>query len=369
MLTACGSKEAVETPINNEQTETSQALQIVTTIKPVQSIVLAILGDQLQGRVTSFQLIPDYLSPHDASFKPSDIRQVTQADIIFRIDEHMEVMLNPLLENYHQKVVSLADTEGVKLINWAKLKREREETRIEAFKDSFEINNHTPENEDDVDEGHADHRSHDIAENKLTVEIKPEAKETTKEEIEQTAEEAHGHEHHAEHDMHIWTSPKNTQRLAKKITQVLSTLDPKNKIVYEKNLATFDTKLGQESMQISQQLNAKAGIPYIVFHNSWQYFSHEFGLADPIVLNRHEGLTSGAKKINTTRDMISALNIQCIFTDPDITQSQVDALLSNQTENTIKVVKIDVLGRKVEPSQDAYLDWLKDMGNAISNCL
>ena len=111
------------------------------------------------------------------------------------------------------------------------------------------------------------------------------------------------------------------------------------------------------------------GTPYIVFHDSWQYFAREFGLAKPIVINTHEGLSSGAKKLSETRDLIRDLDIHCVFTDPEISQSQIDTLFSNQPDNDIKVVEIDVLGRKTEPNQDAYLGWLNDMGKSISNCL
>ncbi len=368
MLTACGSKESVET--NIEKSDASKPLQIVTTIKPVQSIVLAILGDQLEGQASSFQLIPDYSSPHSASFKPSDIRQVSQSDIIFRIDEHMEVMLNPLFEKHQNKLVSLAEIEGIALIDWDILKK----AKIKILKNAIE----DADLEGDGHEGH-DHETHTDAADETKPEeeaiVKTEAKaEHTDHEEEHKAEEEHNHadQHaHAKQDMHIWTSPKNALLMAKKIAQELSKSDPENQKIYEKNLADFDIKLAQESMQITQQLNGKTGIPYIVFHNSWQYFAHEFGLAEPIVLNMHEGLSSGAKKLSETRDIISELGIHCVFTDPDIAKSQVDTLLSNQTTQAkeIKVVEIDVLGRKTEPSQDAYLGWLKDMGNAISNCL
>ncbi len=101
----------------------------------MQSIVLAILGDQLENQVSSFQLIPDYSSPHSASFKPSDIRQVSQADIIFRIDEHMEVMLNPLFEKHQEKLISLAEIEGISLIDWDNLKKARNEILKDAPQD------------------------------------------------------------------------------------------------------------------------------------------------------------------------------------------------------------------------------------------
>lgn len=362
MLTACGNKEPAETKTDSEKSEVTKQLQIVTTIKPVQSLVLAILGDQLENQASSFQLIPDYSSPHSASFKPSDIRQVSQADIIFRIDEHMEVMLNPLLEKHQGKLVSLAEIEGIALIDWDSLRKAKNEILKDAAQD-FGLADQ---------EGHEGH-DHEVKSEEEAVQLSENGDEKTAEKI---AEKVMVEEHdqaddhnHSKQDMHIWTSPKNAMLMARKITQELSRLDPKNQKIYEKNLDTFDIKLAQESMLITQQLNGKKGIPYIVFHNSWQYFAHEFGLADPIVLNMHEGLSSGAKKLSATRELISDLNIRCVFTDPDIAQAQVDTLLSNQTGKEIKVVEIDVLGRKTKPNQDAYLGWLNNMGKAISDCL
>ncbi len=380
MLTACGNnggdKEAAENKTDSESSQVSKPLQIVTTIKPVQSIVLAILGDQLENQASSFQLIPDYSSPHTATFKPSDIRQVSQADIIFRIDEHMEVMLNPLLEKHKDKLISLAEMEGVALIDWDRLRKAKNEI-LKNKPENFGFANHEGHDhgEQELHEGHVDGDEHESHKAKA----EEEADTQTEVVADKAVNEAKGEEkpdhaihNHSKQDMHIWTSPKNAMLMAKKITQELSKLDPKNQKIYEKNLNDFDIKLGQESMQISQQLNGKSGIPYIVFHNSWQYFSHEFGLADPIVLNVHEGLSSGAKKLSETRELIEDLNIHCVFTDPEIAQSQVDTLLSNQSAEAgkkIKVVEIDVLGRKTEPNQDAYLGWLNNMGKAISDCL
>ncbi len=377
MLAACGNnggdnngdKEPAEITTNTEKSELSKPIQIVSTIKPLQSIVLAILGDQLENQASSFQLIPDYSSPHSATFKPSDIRKVSQADIIFRIDEYMEVMLNPLLDKHQEKLVSLAETDGIALINWDSLRKAKREILKETPKE-FGFANH----EENEHEGHVEddeHESHEAKAEEETAHLsESNSDKVTKSETNKEADNADAHNHnHAKQDMHIWTSPKNAMLMAQKITQELSRLDPKNLKIYEKNLGAFDIKLGQESMQITQQLNGKTGIPYIVFHNSWQYFAHEFGLAEPIVLNMHEGLSSGVKKLSATRELISALNIHCVFTDPDIAQSQIDALLSNQKGKDIKVVEIDVLGRNTEPNQDAYLGWLSNMSKAISNCL
>ena len=73
-----------------------EKLNVLSSIKPVQLIVSAIGGDKIIAR----QLIPDYVSVHDYSFKLSDIKTIKNADVVFRIDEHLESIVSPLLEQY-----------------------------------------------------------------------------------------------------------------------------------------------------------------------------------------------------------------------------------------------------------------------------
>ncbi len=77
-------------------------------------LVVAIAGEHL----TSSQLIPDNASPHHYSLKPSDIKKLHQARLIFRIDEDLEGFLNQPLQQLEQKtpVISLAEQQGIKLI-------------------------------------------------------------------------------------------------------------------------------------------------------------------------------------------------------------------------------------------------------------
>ncbi len=93
----------------------SKKLKILTTIKPISLLVSAIAG----SNATIEQLIPDFTSPHDYSFKPSDIRKMKQADIVFRIDEHFEHILSKSLEEYSapKSIISLAEDNAIHLLS------------------------------------------------------------------------------------------------------------------------------------------------------------------------------------------------------------------------------------------------------------
>ncbi len=301
MLTACGGSDNVD----KKNASSEGKLQIVSSIKPIQIIVLAIAGEHAQSQ----QLIPDYASPHNYSFKPSDIRKVKSADVVFRIDEHMESQLNAVFESLQNqtKLVSLAEVKGMTLL---------------------------------------------------------EAGESHQEEQDSSESSHEHHDHHENIDFHIWTSWKNAIFIARNVTKTLSELDTKNAKHYQQNFDTFSQSLTDESNKISDALKKYQNSKYIVFHNSWQYFAQDFGLQKPLVVDVYEGVSSGAKTVSAIRDRIEKENIQCVFYDASVSEARLKLL----TEN-VKTAKIDVLAKDVELNQSAYLSWLQQLAKQVESCL
>lgn len=279
--------------------EKSSKLRVLSSIKPIQAIVIAIAGDH----ATSHQLIPDSASPHNYTFKPSDMRKVTSSDIIFRIDEHFEVMLNSVLKSVsdQSKIISLAENPAIHLLPLA--------------------GGHS----------HANHSNE-----------------------------------HESVDMHIFTSPENSIAMAQIIANSLSKLDPKNTQNYKNNLQQFSKKVLRVSRKIKSELAPFKDKPYIVFHNSWQYFGEYFGLQKPKILHLQEGISAGAKTIVNARNEIISKNIHCVFSNPSISSKRISTLTEGLT---IKSVEIDVLARQFPISQDTYIDWLEHVGQQVKNCL
>ena len=189
MLTACGDSNSID----KNKTKVEVRLHVISSIKPIQAIVLAIAGDYVQSE----QLIPDYSSPHNYSFKPSDIRKVKSADVIFRIDEHMESQLNAIFENIESstKLISLAEAKGLKLL---------------------ESGDSHHEHESDANDKQESDKYENI-------------------------------------DFHIWTSPRNATIIAGRVTKTLSELDTKNAKNYQQNLKKFS-----ESLQLESEKNFSA---------------------------------------------------------------------------------------------------------------
>jgi zinc transport system substrate-binding protein len=280
-------------------------IKVLSTFKPVSALVAAIAGNQ----VDISQLIPDNASPHFYTLKPSSIRKIKQADLIFRIGKNMEMMLGPVFEKLSDKAKLITLSEQAKL-------------------------HFLP-----ITSGHS-HSHHD--------------------------EDHDGENTHQRYDPHIWTSPKNALAMAKVITQSLTKADTKNKSYYQQNLKQFTSRINSISKKITLQLKPVAHKPYVVFHNSWQYFIHYFNLHEPTVISLQESITPGIKTLLKARKEIASKEIGCIFSSPEISPQRVKVINENMH---MKIVSIDVLGRKLALNQTTYINWLDNMGEQVLRCL
>lgn len=89
-------------------------LKVVTSIKPVHSLVAGIM----QGVGQPELLLSSSQSPHHYSLRPSERRKLAQADLIFWIGPRLESFIARVLNGLDKKtkIVSLINTEGLTLL-------------------------------------------------------------------------------------------------------------------------------------------------------------------------------------------------------------------------------------------------------------
>lgn len=90
---------------------THAAPQILATLKPVHSLVAAVMN----GVGTPDLLIGGALSEHSYALKPSDAQKLQKADLIFEVGPDMETYLSGPLASAGAKVIVLERAPGVKL--------------------------------------------------------------------------------------------------------------------------------------------------------------------------------------------------------------------------------------------------------------
>lgn len=75
----------------------AEPLRVLTTIKPLQLIVLAVTGGDSSVQVDA--LLPAQASPHDYQLRPSDRQKLANADIVFWVGPQLELFLERALAN------------------------------------------------------------------------------------------------------------------------------------------------------------------------------------------------------------------------------------------------------------------------------
>ena len=96
-------------PIISNSTEK----KIVATIKPLHSIIMNIVDDE-----EVFLLLDGNISPHDYHLKPSDMKKIKNADIVFYVDdESIETFLHRALNTIDKSnKVSIFSNSRIKLL-------------------------------------------------------------------------------------------------------------------------------------------------------------------------------------------------------------------------------------------------------------
>jgi zinc transport system substrate-binding protein len=90
--------------------------------------------------------------------------------------------------------------------------------------------------------------------------------------------------HHSERipiagiDPHIWLSPSLVKQISRKTADVLISLNPEKKEIYNKNYSEFVKEIDQVDEHIKSLLRNYQGKEFIMFHPSLTYFAREYGL-------------------------------------------------------------------------------------------
>jgi zinc transport system substrate-binding protein len=277
-------------------------IKIAVSIKPVHSIVSYITD----GVLEPFLLVDSKTSPHNYSLKPSSISKISNADIIIYVSDEFETFLNKPIKNYNynKSIIQLVEVEDMKLLN----------NRDINLKHDLE---------------QATHMHHNI-------------------------------------DPHIWLSPENSIKIAGATLNSLMDKDPTNGSKYSSNYNEFVKKLNSMDELNNNILGKINDIPFIVFHDAYQYFEEYYGLNNYGTISNLEGSGVGARRIKEIEDIIETSKITCVFSEPQFS----DSILNNVfMDEDIKIGTIDPLGYEIPAGKDAYFRILDDIVNNVKSCL
>jgi zinc transport system substrate-binding protein len=79
-------------------------------------------------------------------------------------------------------------------------------------------------------------------------------------------------------DPHVWLSPPMVKTQAKHMADALAAVDSANRTRYEENLAAFLREIEALDAELKSMFAGSPGARFLVFHPSWGYFAHAYGL-------------------------------------------------------------------------------------------
>ena len=204
----------------------------VVSIAPQETFVKAIGGDKVNVSL----MVKSGNSPHTYEPKPSQMRDISKADLYFTIGIEFEEAWLPKFTNQNKKMLVVHVDEHIKKIEMAE--HDEHEAKHEA-KHEEDHDDHKDEakHEDDHDDHkhEADHKD-DHDDHKDEAEHKDDHDDHKHEADHKDDHDDHKHEGD---DPHVWTSPKNVKIIAKNIYDALVKTDKANQKYYKTNLDKF----------------------------------------------------------------------------------------------------------------------------------
>ena len=311
-------------------------IKVVASIKPIHSLVSAVA----QGIGEPTLLVKGAGSPHTYSLKPSQAKELQQADIVFWMGHDLEAFLENSIDNIatNSIVVPLMESNELAKLNF----REGGAFENHGHDDHDKHDDHD-DHDDHGNDKHDDHDEHDD----------------------------HGNDKHDDHDdhgadPHVWLDPINAIVLVEEIKKALISADSKNKTTYEANAKSTIYNLNELIEEIDAELEPVKGRGYIVFHDAYQYFENRFGVSAIGSITVSPEVLPGAERIRELQNKVKELDATCVFSEPQFKPK----LVTTVTENTNAGTGVlDPLGASINDGPQLYFTLIRNMASSLKKCL
>lgn len=282
----------------------------VVSILPQKTFVEAIGGEKVN---VSLMVLPGN-SPHTYEPKPSQMKEVSKADLYFAIGVEFEHTWLQRFSDQNKKMKIVHIEKGIKKLPMAKHSHGDEDE-------------HHDEHEDEEHKGHAHHDEHD-------------------------------HEKHGNYetlDPHVWTAPSNVKVIAKNIYDALVKEDIANASYYKANYEKFLTHIKNTDRTIKTiLLDVETGSKFMVFHPAWGYFAADYGLTQMAI--EAGGKNPKPKQVMHLIQEAKHEGVKAVFTAPEFSEKV--------AKQIAKEVGVPVI--KVSPLNPKWSQNLKNLAKAIA---
>jgi zinc transport system substrate-binding protein len=166
--------------------------------------------------------------------------------------------------------------------------------------------------------------------------------------------EAQGDHKHHRLDPHIWLSPPLVKIQARTTMQGLQAIDPAHRAVYQDNCRQFISRIDALDLHLKAILTGIKGRQFIVFHPSWGYFAHAYGLHQlPIEI---EGKDPKPAQLKELIEHARENDIRFVFAQPQF------------SAKSAQLVAREIGGKVVfaDPLDEDWMDNLSEVADSFA---
>nr|WP_272888703.1 zinc ABC transporter substrate-binding protein ZnuA [Stutzerimonas stutzeri] len=304
-------------------------VRVLTSIKPLQLIAAAVQDGVGEPDV----LLPASASAHHYALRPSDVRRIRDAELLYWIGPDLESFLPHALSGRKGATVAVQALPGLTLRHFGDA---HEHTEADEHDDHDPADEHAHEHDDhdDHEPAHADKHDHDHRPGSL--------------------------------DAHLWLLPANARVIAERMAADFAAADPANAERYQANLAAFAQRLEALDARLAQRFAGVRNKPFFVFHEAYDYFEAAYGLRHAGVFSAGGEAQPGARHVAAMRERLQQAGPSCVFSEPPARPRLAETLTSGLP---VKMVELDVLGVGLAVDAQGYERLLEGLGNALADCL
>lgn len=276
-------------------------LRILTSVPPLYFLVAAVT----EGAHEPELLIPPGASPHNYALRPSEMRKLAAADLIFWIGPALESPLaRPLKHStFKGRVIELSDLAALQHLDQ---RRQATPARIAAAGSP-------------------------------------------------TA------------DPHLWLDPANAAVIIDMAVRELSARDPTHATLFQRNGAAATERLARLDLDLKSRLSPLAGLSFLTFHDAYQYLEARYGLRNAgFVIQHPEHPTAGARHLVNLRDRATQFNARCIFIEPEYDPHLVRPVVEG---TGMRIAVLDHMGANLPLEGESYYRLMDTLASDLSHCL
>src|SRR6056297_2324688 len=314
------------------------APQVTADIAPVHSLVARVMD----GVGEPALIVPPGATPHGYSMRPSEAAALDRAEVVFWMGEG----LTPWLADPVETLAGDAHVVGLLGAGDSTVRAFREGVTFVATEaDDHGHDDHGHDDHGHDDHGHDDHGHDDHGHD-------------------DHGHDDQGHSHDGE-DPHAWLDPANARAWLGVIAEALSAHDPDNAARYAANAAEAREEMAALEAAIAARLAPVRDVPYLVYHDAYQYFEARFGLAPTGALALGDAADPGPARMAALRDAAREAGVACVFGEPQFGGERVAAIFGDTVGHGV----LDPLGSRHAPGPALYPALIGDMAAALETCL